>query len=35
MKDLSPQETMDQVYRRLSVNLCGQWYRRWIENPTG
>ena len=33
MKDLSPQEAMDQVYRRLSFYLCGPCYRRWIENP--
>ena len=35
MKDLSTQEAMDQVYRRLSFYLCGQCYRRWIENPVG
>jgi hypothetical protein len=35
MKELSPQEAMDQVYRRLSFYLCGTCYRSWIENPTG
>jgi hypothetical protein len=35
MKDLSPQEAMDQVYRRLSFYLCAACYRQWIENPTG
>jgi hypothetical protein len=35
MEGLSPQEAMDQVYRRLSFYLCGPCYRRWIENPTG
>lgn len=35
MEDLSPQEAMDQVYRRLVLYLCGPCYRRWIENPTG
>ena len=35
MKDLSPQEAMDQVYRRLCFYLCGSCYRPWIENPTG
>jgi len=34
MRDLSPQEAMDQVYRRLTLTLCGPCYRRWIENPT-
>jgi len=35
MNDLSPQEAMDQVYRRLSFYLCGPCYRQWIEHPTG
>jgi hypothetical protein len=35
MRDLSPQEAMDQVYRRLTLYLCGPCYRQWIENPTG
>jgi hypothetical protein len=35
MSDLSPQEAMDQVHRRLSFYLCGTCYRSWIENPTG
>ena len=35
MRDLSPQEAMDQVYRRMSFYLCGSCYRQWIENPTG
>ena len=35
MQDLSEQEAMDQVYRRLILYLCGPCYRRWIENPTG
>ena len=35
MGDLSAQEAMDQVYRRLVLYLCGPCYRRWIENPTG
>jgi hypothetical protein len=34
MRDLSPQEAMDQVYRRLIVYLCGTCYRQWIEDPT-
>jgi hypothetical protein len=35
MDGLSAQEAMDQVYRRLTLYLCGQCYRTWIENPTG
>ena len=35
MGDLSAQEAMDQVYRRLVLYLCGPCYRQWIENPTG
>lgn len=35
MSDLSPQEAMDQVYRRLTMYLCVPCYRRWIENPAG
>lgn len=33
MRDMSEQELMDQVYRRLSLHLCGPCYRQWIENP--
>jgi len=32
---LSEQELLDQVYRRLTLRLCGDCYRSWIENPTG
>jgi hypothetical protein len=35
MEGLSPQEAMDQVYRRLTLYLCGPCYRQWIDNPTG
>jgi len=35
MEDLSAQEAMDQVYRRLVLYLCGPCYRDWIERPTG
>ena len=35
MRDVSGQEAMDQVYRRLTLYLCGPCYRQWIENPTG
>jgi hypothetical protein len=35
MEELSGQEAMDQVYRRLTLYLCGPCYRQWIEKPTG
>jgi hypothetical protein len=35
LQDVSTQEAMDQVYRRLVLYLCGKCYRQWIENPTG
>jgi hypothetical protein len=31
----SEQELMDQVYRRLTIHLCGRCYPKWIENPAG
>jgi hypothetical protein len=33
MRDLSPQEAMDQVYRKLVFYLCGPCYRPWVEDP--
>jgi hypothetical protein len=33
LKDTSPQEALDQVYRRLVIHLCNTCYRDWIENP--
>ncbi|HOB75339.1 MAG TPA: hypothetical protein PKG54_12540 [Phycisphaerae bacterium] len=35
LSTLSPQEAMDQVYRRLTIYLCVACYRPWIENPAG
>jgi hypothetical protein len=35
MDGLSEQELMDQVYRRLTLYLCGRCYRTWIERPAG
>jgi Fe2+ or Zn2+ uptake regulation protein len=35
MRDMSERELMDQVYRRVTIHLCGPCYRRWIENPAG
>jgi len=33
MKDMSPQELADQVYRRMTIHLCTSCYRDWIEDP--
>jgi len=35
LQDLSEQEAMDQVYRRMTIYLCAPCYRQWIENPAG
>ena len=35
LKDVSPQEALDQVYRRVVIHLCNACYRDWIENPAG
>jgi hypothetical protein len=35
MQSLSPQEAMDQVYRRVIIYLCNACYHPWIENPAG
>ena len=35
MGDMSEQELMDQVYRRLVLLLCTGCYQHWIDNPTG
>lgn len=35
LKDTSPQEALDQVYRRVVIHLCNACYRDWIENPAG
>ena len=34
LKDVSPQEAIDQVYRRLTLTLCIPCFRKWIDNPT-
>jgi hypothetical protein len=33
--DVTAQEALDQVYRRLVIHLCGPCCRVWIENPAG
>lgn len=35
LADISPQEALDQVYRRVIIHLCNHCYRDWIENPAG
>jgi len=35
MHDMSEQELMDQIHRRLTIHLCGTCYRGWIDNPAG
>jgi len=33
LQDVSPQEALDQVYRRVIIHLCNACFRTWIENP--
>jgi len=33
LRDVSAQEAMDQVCRRLTIHLCFRCYRTWIEDP--
>ena len=35
MRHMTEQEMKDQVYRRMTIHLCGPCYRGWIEDPTG
>jgi hypothetical protein len=35
LHDLSAQEAMDQVYRKVTLYLCLRCYQDWIENPAG
>ncbi len=35
MREMSPRDLMDQVYRRMTIHLCGRCYQKWIENPAG
>ncbi len=30
---LTPQDALDQVYRRLQLSLCTACYRQWIDHP--
>lgn len=35
VRELSEQELMDQVYRRVMLHMCTACYQQWIEDPTG
>ena len=35
LRETSPQEALDQVYRRVVIHLCNGCFREWIENPAG
>ena len=35
MDEMSEQELLDQVHRRLTMQLCSGCFRQWIENPAG
>lgn len=34
LRDTSPQEAQDQIFRRLIVSLCNRCFATWIEDPT-
>jgi hypothetical protein len=35
LSQLTEQEALDQVFRRVMLYLCCTCYERWIEDPTG
>ncbi|MDX1681706.1 MAG: hypothetical protein R3336_01175 [Phycisphaeraceae bacterium] len=35
MADQSERDLADTVHRRLTLHLCGDCYREWIEDPAG
>jgi len=35
MRNLSRQELLDQVYRRVTIFLCLRCHTEWVENPLG
>lgn len=35
LSDMTSQEALDQVYRRMVIHLCRKCYSPWIENPAG
>ncbi len=34
LRDASEQGLRDQIYRNVTIHLCGPCYREWIEDPT-
>ncbi len=35
LHNVSPQEAMDKIHRRLTIHFCKKCYPSWIENPAG
>lgn len=35
LHEVSSQEALDQVYRRVQIHLCNTCFHDWIENPAG
>ena len=35
VRNMPESELRDQVYRRLTIHLCGSCYADWIEDPAG
>ena len=35
LEDLSPQEALDQIQRRVTIHLCNLCFPDWIERPAG
>ena len=35
LRDVSPAEACDQVYRHVWITLCNPCFRAWIEDPAG
>lgn len=35
LRDVSPAEARDQVYRRVWLTLCNRCYVAWIKDPAG
>ncbi len=34
LRNTSPQEAQDQVFRRVTISLCNHCFVSWIEDPT-
>ena len=35
LSNVSEQEGKDQVFRRLTITLCNDYFSTWFENPAG